>query len=145
VSLALFIVLAGCGREEPTEPVESGGMWSGPYVRERRERSFEPPPSDGQVWPATLSDAERERLQEAAWTAVTTQEIWARWFESPETPSGVKLSRDGIRCSLPWPGFAAVLVAIPSGGMVGWHATYVGVICARGSGEVLDMHSGFWP
>jgi hypothetical protein len=76
---------------------------------------------------------------------VRTPDVWSTWFESPESADELPLTADGLRCDPLPPDFATVLVAIPSGGTVGWHPTYIGVTLDRGRCEVLAMCSSFWP
>jgi hypothetical protein len=87
----------------------------------------------------------KQAAWQAAWQAAESREMWERFKPKRVTTEPVKLSETGIHYYLDQKRFDRVEVAIPSGGRVGWHPTYIGVTVARGTYEVLDMYESFWP
>ena len=148
VAALLVVALSACGPTPGSvvEPTEASGMWSGTIVKERpHEAPLRAANEQPQQWAATLSEQERARCKEVAWDAVVSPETWSRYFESPESAAALTLSESSIRYYVDQRDFSTVDVAIPAGGFVGWHPTYIGVTIARGSYEVLNMYSSFWP
>jgi len=101
--------------------------------------------SGAQSWPQSLSAEEEARYRRVAWQAAESREMWERFKPKRMTTEPVKLSERGIQYYLDQKRFDRVEVAIPSGGRVGWHSTYIGVTVARGTYEVLGMHESVWP
>lgn len=104
-----------------------------------------PVSSGAQTWSQSLSAEEEARCKQVAWQAAESREMWERFKPKRMTTEPVKLSERGIQYYLDQKRFDRVEIAIPSGGRVGWHSTYIGVTVARGTYEVLDMHESFWP
>ena len=101
--------------------------------------------SPAQSWPAYLSPDETRRFEQVAWEAAGSREMWDRFKPERMTTEPVKLDKGGIQFYLDQKRFDTVEVAIPAGGHVGWHSTYIGVTVARGTYEVLGMHESFRP
>lgn len=119
--LLLLLLFAGCAQSP--QPVSSGV----------------------QAWPQSLSTGEQARCRQVAWQAAESPDTWRRFKPERVTSEPVKLDERGIQYYLDQKRFDRVEVAIPSGGRVGWHSTYIGVTVARGTYEVLGMHESFWP
>ena len=145
----IVLAISACGRsaEPVVKPAEASGMWSGVLATRRKGVApFVPAGQPSQHWPTELSDEERERCRQAAWNAVMSPETWSRYFESPESAAGLTgLTQNGIRYVVDRRDAGIVEVEIPSGASVGWHPTFIAVKLARGSYEVVDMDSSFWP
>ncbi|MFN0009121.1 MAG: hypothetical protein ACKVXR_14555 [Planctomycetota bacterium] len=145
----LVLAVSACSptASPSSEQSEPSGMWSGVHARARQGvASLKSADEPSQRWAPELSEQERARCKEVAWQAVVSPDTWARYFEFPESAEGLtELSEKGIQYYLDQRDFSTVDVAIPSGALVGWHPTYIGVTVARGSYEVLSMYSSFWP
>ena len=106
-------------------------------------QSQRPVSSAIQAWPRSLSIEEQARCKQVAWRAAESPETWGRFKPKRVTSEPVKLDERGIQYYLDQKRFDRVEVAIPSGGRVGWHSTYIGVTVARGTYEILGMHESF--
>jgi hypothetical protein len=96
-------------------------------------------------WPRYLTTEEYTRCKQVAWRAAESPEMWERFKPKRMTSKPVELDERGIQYYVDQERFDKVEVAIPSGGRVGWHPTYIGVTVARGTYEVLGMYESFWP
>jgi hypothetical protein len=120
--LALGAVLIGCAH--PSTPTK---------------------PPEGQTWSGFLSDDESAHSKQVAITAAQSPETWERFKPKRVTSEPLKLDASRAQVYLYPPDYGRVTVAIPSGGHVGWHSTYIAVELSRGSYDVRRMYESFWP
>lgn len=92
-----------------------------------------------------LRAEEEARCKQVAWQAAESREMWEQFRSKHMTTEPVKLDESGIQLYLDQQRFDTVEVAIPSGGLVGWHPAWISVTVARGTYEVLGMRESFWP
>lgn len=90
-------------------------------------------------------EGEEARCKQVAWQAAESREMWEQFQPKRMTTEPVNFDESGIQCYLDQQRFDTVEVAIPSGGLVGWHPAWISVTVARGTYEVLGMHESCWP
>ena len=144
ISMILSALVAGCGKSSEQFPI------SRQVSADAKRSTPDQVPESKKIWPPSLTEEEKMRCKEVAWQAAGSRAMWERFSLGRFRPEGVtskpvKLSETGIQYYLERNRFDTVDVAIPSGGRVGWHPTYIAVTVARGTYDILDMHEGFWP
>ncbi len=95
-----------------------------------------------------LSEGESARCRQAAWEAVNSAAMLQRFkpkriSDDPSQP--FQFRREGITCYFRPENPDIVAVAVPSGGISGYHACYLEVTLDRTTCEVLGMQESFWP
>ena len=97
------------------------------------------------AWPQTLSENESSRSKQAGISAAESPELLERFKPKRMTSEPLKLDTAHAEVYVIPPDYSRITIAIPSGGRVGWHPTYLAVEVSRGSYEVLRMYESFWP
>ncbi len=97
------------------------------------------------TWPGFLRDDESSHAKQVAISAAQSPDMWEGFKPKRMTTEPLKLDPSRVQVYLDPSDYSRVTVAIPSGGHVGWHSTYIAVELSRGSYDVTRMYESFWP